>query len=55
MEIINNTAKIKFISKNVVSFDKIIKHELIIKNDIYEKYNATTTITPFSLKNGTPD
>ena len=44
MEIINNKTKFKFIPKKVVSFEQITKNELITKNDIHEKYNATTLI-----------
>ena len=44
MEITHNKTKLKFIPKKVISFDQITKHDLITKNDIHEKYNATTIV-----------
>jgi m7GpppX diphosphatase len=44
MEFFNDKVKLKFIPKKVISFDKIKKENLIMTNDVYEKYNATTNI-----------
>ena len=44
MEQIECQKQHKFIPTNVVSFSNIQPNKLILKNDVFEKWEATTTV-----------
>jgi m7GpppX diphosphatase len=44
MEKIVNNQKFIFIPNNVISFENLLKEELIMKNDIHEKYICSTPV-----------
>ena len=44
MQVNINDVNYKFLPSKITNFDNIVKNKLILKNDIYEKYNATALI-----------
>ncbi len=44
MQVVIDNVNYKFIPSRLSAIDSIVKHQLVLKNDIYEKYNAVAEI-----------